>query len=901
MAESTSSALLPAFGVRDLNGSKAPPGIVQITGGQYDTTIRSQPDAVLSYIDDDDGDVITVGSSFELEQRLDEPARHSVLPVSPAFPTGRESKENKMMMHIFDIKHTSGSLAVWREHEAYTTKSLGRQDSPRSSRDAAVQHGSALHTKPSLTQNATIPSQPNAATNRRPQTASDKASTGVSSESKSEIPTYERDISTQLDKALTGVFNGLEPHLVPIADFLETTAEGLRKVAEKTAEQDNTPAEVVLSGFKNILAEVGEMGLEFLAALDEEYQQDKAQKISTASKPAPQPVTQQGPVETATKRVSFVEIPPPPVEKKPEPLKDLDHNDRKVFGTNTSLYAHRSQQPILADPPFRTKPQPPVFPRDIQRASQLDPSKSSILDQEPSDPDFSTRYPPLLSLRKAKSVSGLHDKSQNPDVSQRPSMNTSSALSRYPSIAQLNEQIRFPSKSKPTPKPTTVGNGSMNAGIPVGTSKPVTTNSYKKPGVEDDVNTETSPKEGMKPEAGPGEDSPVFPTWLPGAWPEQRTKDSTTVLPTTEASGIQTLTKAPRNSVAPPREHLADGLSHRISSPFSDTYSRETPPPHFPKRHQTVTGINPAARLNGPFNPLDSLSRLSSLQPRHQKSQPNLSRVNTNSETLTKEPPVVFPQRSRTVNYTDRYRPVAFNYPRPNSFDSHLKDGLGRPTASLRSSAESTPTTSSHSENTIVPKITTRPQDIHHPRSQRMFPQPPAAGQRPQSSVFSPPPPASLQSRHPRPMKSEPYLPRMTSTNTTSSSTSLYPPAPAPIVAEPPANMSPTFTLSPITSPRGRSGIPPPPPTASSRVDDCVKILKGMGYGTSDANEMSRLNVYAGATAGNVEDAIEMIEEDREAARELAKHKDVGERARIGPPGDSVCLSVDHLGQVDME
>jgi hypothetical protein len=47
-----------------------------------------------------------------------------------------------------------------------------------------------------------------------------------------------------------------------------------------------------------------------------------------------------------------------------------------------------------------------------------------------------------------------------------------------------------------------------------------------------------------------------------------------------------------------------------------------------------------------------------------------------------------------------------------------------------------------------------------------------------------------------------------------------------------------------------------------------------MGYG-ADANELARLNVYAGAAAGNIEDAIEMIEEDREAAKELDDSKNL--------------------------
>jgi len=47
-----------------------------------------------------------------------------------------------------------------------------------------------------------------------------------------------------------------------------------------------------------------------------------------------------------------------------------------------------------------------------------------------------------------------------------------------------------------------------------------------------------------------------------------------------------------------------------------------------------------------------------------------------------------------------------------------------------------------------------------------------------------------------------------------------------------------------------------------------------MGYG-NNANELARLNVYAGAAAGNIEEAIEMIEEDREAAKELDDSKDL--------------------------
>jgi hypothetical protein len=42
-----------------------------------------------------------------------------------------------------------------------------------------------------------------------------------------------------------------------------------------------------------------------------------------------------------------------------------------------------------------------------------------------------------------------------------------------------------------------------------------------------------------------------------------------------------------------------------------------------------------------------------------------------------------------------------------------------------------------------------------------------------------------------------------------------------------------------------------------------------MGYGKTDANEASRLNVYAAAALGDVPDALDMIDEDRKAAWEV--------------------------------
>jgi hypothetical protein len=89
--------------------------------------------------------------------------------------------------------------------------------------------------------------------------------------------------------------------------------------------------------------------------------------------------------------------------------------------------------------------------------------------------------------------------------------------------------------------------------------------------------------------------------------------------------------------------------------------------------------------------------------------------------------------------------------------------------------------------------------------------------------------------------------------------------------------MAAVITPTPVTRPRGRSGASAPTPTGTTTVDNCVRLLKEFGYGTTDPHEMARLYVYAGAAAGNIEEAIEMIEEDRAAATELVDGKDFEE------------------------
>lgn len=71
--------MLPPFRVRNLRRSISSPSgpspsnlsiilddhpLVRITAPQYDSTISEYPDAKLRYLDDDDGEIVTVSAAF---------------------------------------------------------------------------------------------------------------------------------------------------------------------------------------------------------------------------------------------------------------------------------------------------------------------------------------------------------------------------------------------------------------------------------------------------------------------------------------------------------------------------------------------------------------------------------------------------------------------------------------------------------------------------------------------------------------------------------------------------------------------------------------------------------------------------------------------------------------------
>ncbi|KAI9043763.1 asparaginyl-tRNA synthetase Slm5 [Aspergillus affinis] len=97
--------------LQDIPPSPHRPGIVAISASQYNDIASSHPHARLTYIDDDDGELITVGSSLELSQRLDEPVPASTDPYLNSQPSDLDP------MHIFDIRRSTPVIELWKKHE----------------------------------------------------------------------------------------------------------------------------------------------------------------------------------------------------------------------------------------------------------------------------------------------------------------------------------------------------------------------------------------------------------------------------------------------------------------------------------------------------------------------------------------------------------------------------------------------------------------------------------------------------------------------------------------------------------------------------------------------------------------------------------------------------------------
>lgn len=138
--------MLPTFRLRDVrrSSSSPPPAshsnlrissrepLVKLTAPEYDNTITGHPEATLKYVDEDDGEIVTVsvvscmlgglnsfleqvGTSLELSQRLEDP-----------LPRNGNSTQRH---HIFDIDRKEDVVKIWQSF-AERTSGIDGKDRP---------------------------------------------------------------------------------------------------------------------------------------------------------------------------------------------------------------------------------------------------------------------------------------------------------------------------------------------------------------------------------------------------------------------------------------------------------------------------------------------------------------------------------------------------------------------------------------------------------------------------------------------------------------------------------------------------------------------------------------------------------------------------------------------------
>ncbi|KAL2039539.1 hypothetical protein N7G274_007811 [Stereocaulon virgatum] len=120
--------MLSPFQIRNLRPSQpsatAQDSLVRISAPGYDKAISSHPAGKLKYQDEDDGETITVGSSTELAQRLDEPVsrktryrQHSSRNPMAIATLLSESQQSppSLMNHVFDIEDREEIRRLWQD------------------------------------------------------------------------------------------------------------------------------------------------------------------------------------------------------------------------------------------------------------------------------------------------------------------------------------------------------------------------------------------------------------------------------------------------------------------------------------------------------------------------------------------------------------------------------------------------------------------------------------------------------------------------------------------------------------------------------------------------------------------------------------------------------------------
>ncbi|MCJ1286174.1 hypothetical protein MMC26_005519 [Xylographa opegraphella] len=131
--------MLGPFRIRNLRRSTSPPNrasyaaasrrgsldtLVSVRGTEYEYNILMHPESKLKYLDEDDGEMVTVGTSLELSQRLDEPVPRIFKPrLNESTALGRAtsvcnaSTSLSQPTHVFEIDRRDDAIKIWQEIE----------------------------------------------------------------------------------------------------------------------------------------------------------------------------------------------------------------------------------------------------------------------------------------------------------------------------------------------------------------------------------------------------------------------------------------------------------------------------------------------------------------------------------------------------------------------------------------------------------------------------------------------------------------------------------------------------------------------------------------------------------------------------------------------------------------
>lgn len=802
---------LPTFGIRDLSGPQ--PGLISITKRQYESTIKSQPDAKLLYLDDDDGELITVGSALELSQRLEEP----VLRYTRGTFTETYNPVDDRLVHVFDINHSSGSLAEWRDHEAYSSKNLRRPS--LTSSDSAC--GSFPTLQPATFHDA-IAASPKSSAMRD---AKEEQSLPPV-QTRHENPEQEEDELEPVD-----ILGGVERHLNGLASVLQLAADTMQRAASRTRETDATVIEDILRGVKDILVEVGSFGAEVYKelnhsedanltteseteapALPVEMENPFSSALDTSSTTTeeisitgPEALTPSGNSSSSTDtrvKFAFVEdeiddLTGPAADSSPTRLNCFEESDED------DVSEYDDANPNIIESQIFKPVEPPVSDRAVN---------PSILDDSSEDADFTARYPPLHTVRRARSTI-------------EKSLNSHFCLAPEPPSHDRVSYI-LPAERR---------GGKLWEDSFCSASRQTNNEIRQKP--------------------------------LPGAWPDAK-NDSAPVLPiSSESSGA---------------------FFNRMTGRMDEKEKFSTLGIH---RSNTTASSNPASRLNGPFDPGfpyepskgTHMSLRSHRRPYHQfrdlsdqvsaRSSQAATNARAKLEAKRSIPSFACSARRGPISLVDE-RPKSNsndNAPSFTKFDSHRAVKHHRSVPHFRpyipSSAVPTlqlPARTASTRSNWVSQLSMPPADYLTGNNVPSAPLNSFPAVAPQPYVPTPPP------QSPPAPQLKPFMP---SPNFAPSSASTSFSSPLYAFAEPSRSQnhqniqmlerghvvhrssSSSSAISPISSPEAER--------VKNKFDLCVEKLQMCGFGIDDENLKDRLHVYAVAANGDVEEAVDMIEEDR--------------------------------------